>query len=76
LIEKVGALDSFTEKDLEGAFMAVMEATGLGFGKVANPARVALSGKNVSPGMFEMIEVLGKPETLKRLENALKFIAG
>jgi glutamyl-tRNA synthetase len=74
LVEELKNLASFDEKSLEDAFKAVMEKTGQGFGKIANPVRVALSGKNVSPGMFEMMGVLGKEETLKRLDQALAFI--
>lgn len=74
LVAELETLESFDEKSLEDAFKKVMEKTGLGFGKVANPVRVALSGKNVSPGMFEMMGVLGKEETLKRLEMALGHI--
>jgi glutamyl-tRNA synthetase len=76
LTNELDALDQFNEKKLETAFKNVMDALNVGFGKVANPVRVTLSGKNVSPGMFEMIGVLGKKETLKRLENALHYIKG
>lgn len=76
LVAELQALESFNEKNLEDVFKNVMEKTGLGFGKVANPVRVALSGKNVSPGMFEMMCVLGKDETLKRLDQALTYIDG
>ncbi|MFA6011979.1 MAG: glutamate--tRNA ligase [Desulfobacteraceae bacterium] len=76
LVAELQALESFNEKNLEDVFKSVMEKTGLGFGKVANPVRVALSGKNVSPGMFEMMCVLGKDETLKRLDQALTYIDG
>lgn len=74
LIQKFEAISTFTEKDMEDVFKAVMEEMGLGFGKVANPVRVALSGKNVSPGMFEMMGVLGKDLCLARMKNALAFI--
>jgi glutamyl-tRNA synthetase len=39
-------------------------------GDVAQPLRVALSGKTVSPGVFEVMEILGKEETLGRLKDA------
>ncbi len=74
LVAELQTLDAFDEPALEGAFKKVMETTEQGFGKVANPVRVALSGKNVSPGMFEMMGVLGKDETLKRLDQALKHM--
>jgi glutamyl-tRNA synthetase len=62
------------EKTLEDAFKETMEQTGLKLGKIAQPARVAITGKTVSPGIFEMIETLGKEETVRRLRNAVEFI--
>ncbi|MDJ0666974.1 MAG: glutamate--tRNA ligase [Desulfobacterales bacterium] len=67
-------LSRFDEAQIEGAFAQTMEATGLKLGKIAQPVRVALSGKTVSPGIFEMIRVLGREETLVRINQALAFI--
>lgn len=67
-------LESFSLKELEDAFKNLMAKMELGFGKIANPVRVALSGSGVSPGIFEMIEVLGKEESCLRLKNAINFI--
>lgn len=53
-----------------------MEETGLGFGKIAQPLRLALVGKTVSPGIFEMIEVLGKDETISRIEKCIAAMSG
>ncbi len=75
LLKELEALDAFNEKDLEHAFIAVVESTGLKFGKIAQPVRVALTGKTVSPGIFEIIEVLGKERTLSRLKAATEFIS-
>jgi glutamyl-tRNA synthetase len=74
LITELKALDIFTEKDLEGAFIKVMEATGLKLGKIAQPVRLALTGRTASPGIFEVIEILGRETTLNRLEAAVSFI--
>lgn len=76
LISVLRQIDSFDEKNLEPAFVQVMEANDLKFGKIAQPVRLALSGKTVSPGIFEMIGVLGKKETLVRLEKAVAFMRG
>jgi glutamyl-tRNA synthetase len=46
-----------------------MDGTGLKLGKIAQPVRVALTGKTVSPGIFEIIEVLGKKRVISRLQN-------
>lgn len=74
LIEKLDALDEFTHEALEQAFLAVMEATELKLGKIAQPVRLALTGSTVSPGIFEIIEVLGKAKTLERLRAAVTWI--
>jgi glutamyl-tRNA synthetase len=74
LADQLGALPDLREKTQEGAFKRVMESTGLGFGKIAQPVRVALTGTTVSPGIFEVIEVLGKDRVLERLQAAVEFI--
>ncbi len=74
LAERLAELPDLAEKTQEGAFKAVMEETGLGFGKIAQPVRVALTGTTVSPGIFEVIEVLGKERVLARLRAAVAFI--
>ena len=62
---------NFDEKSLEPVFQKVMDETGLGFGKLAQPVRLMLTGKTVSPGIFEMIEVLGKEEAIARLRRGI-----
>ena len=74
LAEQLGELDNLAEKTQEGAFKRVMDETGLGFGKIAQPVRVALTGTTVSPGIFEVIEVLGTTRVLARLHTAVDFI--
>jgi glutamyl-tRNA synthetase len=74
LKEKIADLDEFTEKKLEGVFGEVMTETGLKLGKIAQPVRVALTGTTVSPGIFEIVEVLGKDEVVNRLDRAIRFM--
>jgi glutamyl-tRNA synthetase len=74
LTHKFKTLKGFEEKDLETAFKAVMDETGLKLGKIAQPVRVALTGKTASPGIFEIIEVLGKDRVILRLNKAMEFI--
>ena len=74
LAERLAELPDLAEKTQEGAFKAVMDETGLGFGKIAQPVRVALTGTTVSPGIFEMIEVLGIDRVLARLKAAVAHI--
>ena len=72
LIEKLTALDDFTEANIEREFSAVLQETGLSMGKLAQPVRVALTGSTVSPGIHEIIAVLGKERTVRRLRSALQ----
>ncbi len=73
-IDAIEAADPFDTPHLEEAFKQIMEDLSVGFGKIAQPVRLALSGKTVSPGIFEMIEVLGREETSARLKKAMAFI--
>jgi glutamyl-tRNA synthetase len=74
LTEKLAATANFSEKSLESVFVAVMDETGLKLGKIAQPVRVALTGRTASPGIFEIIAILGKDRVLQRLGEAIKFI--
>ncbi|MBF0249462.1 MAG: glutamate--tRNA ligase [Alphaproteobacteria bacterium] len=56
---------------LQDAAKAFAEQAGLKLGKVAQPLRAALTGSNVSPGIFEVMEILGRDESLGRLDDAL-----
>jgi glutamyl-tRNA synthetase len=74
LNEKLAALSDFSEPAIEEAFSAALSEHQLPMGKLAQPVRVALTGGTVSPGIHEVIAVLGKERTIRRLENALHFI--
>jgi glutamyl-tRNA synthetase len=74
LIAELEPLDQFDEAKLENAFKNVMEKTGLKLGKIAQPVRVALTGRTASPGIFEIIEIIGKKRVINRLKKALSFI--
>ena len=53
-------------------FNALVTEKGIKLGKLAQPVRVAVTGGTVSPGIFEVLEVMGKEKSLKRLRNALR----
>ncbi len=74
LIESLESLEIFDEKSLESVFVKAMEITGLKLGKIAQPVRLALTGKTVSPGVFEIMNVLGKEKSINRLRLAVSFI--
>jgi glutamyl-tRNA synthetase len=72
LIQELGKLADFSESTVQQGFAKVLEQTGLSMGKLAQPVRLALTGSTVSPGIHEVIAVLGKERTLKRLNAALQ----
>ena len=74
LIQKLSALDDFSEANIEQAFTATLQEKGLQMGHLAQPVRVALTGSTVSPGIHDVIAVLGKERTIQRLQKALEYI--
>ena len=67
-------LNDFNIDEIHKVFDHIMEEKELKLGKIAQPVRVALTGGTVSPGIFEVMDILGKNEVLKRLENAINVI--
>ncbi len=59
---------TWTAGALETAIRGYADENALGLGKVAQPLRAALSGSNASPGIFEVMEALGKEETIARIQ--------
>lgn len=70
----ISPLKDFDKKNLEDSLRALTVKIGVGFSKLAQPMRVAITGKSVSAGIFETMELLGKEKTLKRLDYAIKNI--
>jgi glutamyl-tRNA synthetase len=64
------ASGDWTAHTLEAAVKAHAEATGLKLGKIAQPLRAALTGTSTSPGIFDVLEVLGRDESLGRIADA------
>ncbi|CAA7627567.1 glutamate--tRNA ligase [Magnetospirillum sp. SS-4] len=62
-----GALGEWSRQSLEDAARAFAEARGQKLGKIAQPLRAALAGSSVSPPIFEVMEVLGREESLGRI---------
>jgi glutamyl-tRNA synthetase len=69
-------LEPFTHETIEKAFNDLVTAKGIKLGKLAQPVRVALTGGTVSPGIHDVIEVMGKDKVLKRIEAAVGMIKG
>ncbi len=69
-------VQTWTVEAIEEVIRRVAEDAGLGLGKVAQPLRAALTGRTVSPGIFDVLFLLGKEESLERLTAAGHATAG
>ncbi|MBI3754501.1 MAG: glutamate--tRNA ligase, partial [Deltaproteobacteria bacterium] len=74
LISRLDSIAEFNQTNIEAVFNGILNEKGLKLGKLAQPVRVVLTGGTVSPGIFEVIENLGKDKTIKRLKKAAIFI--
>ena len=69
LLPWLGGAEPWTAKRLEAAVKGFAEETGRKLGKVAQPLRAALTGRSISPGIFDVLEVLGREESLARIRD-------
>ena len=69
LIERLAALETWNNETTEAAVRIYAEETGAKLGSVAQPLRAALTGRSVSPGVFDVLNVLGREESLARLRD-------
>jgi glutamyl-tRNA synthetase len=74
LITRLASTPELDEKGLENVFKEIITPKGMKIGEIAQPVRVALTGKAVSPGIYEIMKILGKEEVLKRLSRAIEKI--
>jgi len=72
---RLESITEFTQKTIEGLFLRILDEKKIKLGEVAQPLRVALTGTSASPGLFEVMEVLGKEEVLRRIDKALQHMA-
>lgn len=72
LIDKLSSLTDFTISELQRIFGEITEKRGIKLVHIAQPTRVALTGGTVSPGIFEVMEILGKDKVIERLKKAIK----
>jgi len=73
--DALGATGHWSAAALEEALRGVAERRGLGAGKLFQPLRVALTGSNVSPGIFDVLTLLGRERSLARIDTALQVLA-
>jgi glutamyl-tRNA synthetase len=73
LLPVLSASADWSAQSLEANVKAHAEASGAKLGKLAQPLRAVLTGTNTSPGIFDVLDVLGREESLKRIEDGLKL---
>lgn len=67
----LAAVPNWDREVLEAVAKAIADTAGLGLGKIAGPLRAALTGQGNSPSVFAVMEILGRDESLGRIEDAL-----
>lgn len=70
------SLDDFTAASIEECVRAAAQDRDVSPGQLIHPTRVAVSGLTYGPGLFEMLEILGRDRVVKRLQRAIDRFAG
>ena len=68
------SLTEWNEENCETAYRELIDKEGIKGVELIHPSRLALTGKTVGPGLFEIMAVLGKDETVSRLRSAAQFV--
>ncbi len=76
LLARFEAFPVFSKQEWEDSFKKLVEEEGMKMGQLAQPVRVALTGRAASPGLFEVMDVLGRERTLLRLRKGIERAAG
>ena len=69
--DRLAALAKWDTESLEGAVRESAESSGVKLGKLAQPLRAALTGRTTSPGIFDVLLLLGRDESLARVEDQI-----
>ena len=70
--DKLSALADWDTASLEAAIREVAEGSGVKLGKLAQPLRAALTGRTTSPGIFDVLALLGREESLARIADQME----
>ncbi len=74
LLPKLEALETWDHDSLECTVREFAEANGISAGKLIHPIRLAVTGKGMGPGLFELLHVIGKAESVRRMEKAVSTL--
>ena len=71
VVEQLQNIEDFTSTNIETLLKDWMTTNEIGMGKVMQPLRLSLVGALKGPHLFDIIELIGKEETLSRIEKAI-----
>ena len=74
LIEKFEKLNNPSKEDYENALKETAQENGAGNGDLIHPLRLSVSGMGAGPGVFDIVDILGKEESVKRMKKAITSI--
>jgi glutamyl-tRNA synthetase len=74
IAEKFATVANLDHRIIDDVFKEICSGRGLKLKDVALPVRIALTGGTAAPGLFDVVEVLGKEETVRRLNRAVEFV--
>ncbi len=75
LLRRLDSLEDWNETALEEALRSEAEKMGIGAGKLIHPVRLALTGSGSSPGLFEVMSLLGKETVIRRIKKGIDTLA-
>jgi glutamyl-tRNA synthetase len=74
LADRFDNIKSFDKQSAEAALNSLADEKGIKRGQLIHPTRLALSGMTVGPGLFDILDILGKEKSVERLRKAVDFI--
>ena len=74
LRDTLAELEDFSLSSVETALRGLADQLGVSASKLIHPIRVALTGQQVGPSLFELVDLMGKERTITRLTHAIRFI--
>jgi glutamyl-tRNA synthetase len=75
LVDRLRTLDPFDEPHVEAAVRGTAAERGIKAGALIHATRVGVTGRTASPGLFELLVLLGRSRTVDRLERLVNFLA-
>ncbi|MCL4694642.1 MAG: glutamate--tRNA ligase, partial [Candidatus Hydrogenedentes bacterium] len=74
IVRVMESVDAWDHDTLKAAYEALAEKSGTGLGQLVHPTRLALTGKSVGPGLFELTALLGRETSIARMRKAMDYV--